>query len=64
MRVGTDFKELAKVIKDQDVLVEAILAGTPAEQIKSKLEQLELRQKQFPPSPATSSVTAPLAPPA
>lgn len=40
-------RELAKVIKDQDVLVNAILAGTPAERIKAKLEQLETRQKQL-----------------
>jgi site-specific DNA recombinase len=40
-------KEPTKVIKDQDVLVDAILAGTPADRIKSKLEQLELRQKQL-----------------
>lgn len=40
-------RELTKVIKDQDVLVNAILAGTPAERIKAKLEQLETRQKQL-----------------
>jgi site-specific DNA recombinase len=54
-------KELAKVIKDQDVLVDAILAGTPADRIKSKLAQLELRQKQLErelaPSPAASLST-------
>ncbi len=38
-------KELAKVIKDQDVLVNAILAGTPAERIRDRLAQLERRQK-------------------
>src|SRR5690606_20928313 len=31
-------KELAKVIKDQDVLVNAVLAGTPAARINAKLE--------------------------
>lgn len=40
-------RELAKVIKDQDVLVNAILAGTPAERINAKLEQLESRQHQL-----------------
>ena len=40
-------KELAKLIRDQDVLVNAILAGTPAERIKAKIEQLETRQKQL-----------------
>ena len=40
-------KELTKVIKDQDVLVNAILAGTPAERIKAKMEQLETRQRQL-----------------
>lgn len=38
-------KELAKVIKDQDILVNAILAGTPAERIKARMERLEIRQK-------------------
>ncbi|WP_113913321.1 recombinase family protein [Roseovarius dicentrarchi] len=53
-------KELAKVIKDQDVLVNAILAGTPADRIKDRMGQLEARQKQLetelsaaPPSNAT-----------
>lgn len=40
-------KELAKVIKDQDVLVNAILAGTPADRIKDRMGQLEARQKQL-----------------
>lgn len=40
-------KELAKVIKDQDVLVNALLAGTPAARINAKLELLEARQKQL-----------------
>jgi len=40
-------KELAKVIRDQDVLVDAILAGTPAERIKDRMAQLALRQKQL-----------------
>ncbi len=47
-------RELAKVIKDQDVLVNAILAGTPAERIKAKLEQLETRQKHLEHELATS----------
>lgn len=38
-------KELAKVIKDQDLLVNALLAGTPAERIKDRMAQLEARQK-------------------
>ncbi|WP_323718400.1 recombinase family protein [Paracoccus aminovorans] len=38
-------KELAKIIRDQDVLVNALLAGTPPERIKAKMEQLETRQK-------------------
>ncbi|RJL15835.1 recombinase family protein [Paracoccus siganidrum] len=40
-------KELAKVIRDQDVLVNALLAGTPPERIRAKMEQLEARQKQL-----------------
>jgi hypothetical protein len=40
-------KDLAKVIKDQDMLVNAILAGTPAERIKDRMAQLEQRQKQL-----------------
>jgi site-specific DNA recombinase len=40
-------KELAKVIKDQDLLVNAILAGTPADRIKDRMAQLEARQKQL-----------------
>jgi site-specific DNA recombinase len=40
-------KELSKVIKDQDLLVNAILAGTPAERIKDRMAQLETRQKQL-----------------
>ncbi len=35
------------MIKDQDVLVNAILADTPAERIKAKMEQLETRQRQL-----------------
>ncbi|WP_090757226.1 recombinase family protein [Paracoccus chinensis] len=44
---ATKQKELAKVIRDQDVLVNAILAGTPAERIKDRMAQLERRQKQL-----------------
>ena len=40
-------RELAKVIKEQDVLVNAILAGTPASRINAKLAQLEARQTQL-----------------
>lgn len=40
-------KDLAKVIKDQDMLVNAILAGTPAERIKDRMAQIEQRQKQL-----------------
>ena len=40
-------KELAKVIKDQDLLVNALLAGTPAERIKDRMAQLEAGQKQL-----------------
>ena len=40
-------KELSRTIKDQDVLVNALLAGTPAERIKAKMAQLERRQKQL-----------------
>lgn len=40
-------KELAKVIKDQDLLVNALLAGTPADRIKDRMSQLETRQKQL-----------------
>jgi hypothetical protein len=40
-------KELAKVIKDQDTLVTKILADTPAERVKDRIAQLELRQKQL-----------------
>jgi DNA invertase Pin-like site-specific DNA recombinase len=40
-------KELTKVVKDQDLLVNAILEGTPAERIKDRTGQLEVRQKQL-----------------
>ena len=40
-------KELAKLIRDQDTLVNALLMGTPPERIKAKMEQLETRQKQL-----------------
>jgi site-specific DNA recombinase len=40
-------KEPSKVIKDQDLLVNAILAGTPAERIKDRMSQLEIRQNQI-----------------
>ncbi|WP_249218863.1 zinc ribbon domain-containing protein [Falsirhodobacter algicola] len=40
-------KELAKVIKDQDALVNALLSGLPPERIKAKMEQPELRRKQL-----------------
>ncbi|RKS52211.1 DNA invertase Pin-like site-specific DNA recombinase [Paracoccus pantotrophus] len=40
-------KELAKVIKEQDALVNALLSGLPPERIKAKMEQLETRQKQI-----------------
>ena len=52
-------KELARVIRDQDVLVNALLAGTPAERINARMTQLETRQKQLEaelaatPAPAT-----------
>ncbi|WP_253188598.1 hypothetical protein [Rhodobacter sp. 24-YEA-8] len=47
-------QELAKVIRDQDILVNALLAGTPAERIKAKMEQLETRQKLLEKDLATS----------
>ena len=34
-------RELAKVIKEQDALVNALLSGLPPERIKAKMEQLE-----------------------
>ncbi|WP_354668113.1 zinc ribbon domain-containing protein [Pacificibacter marinus] len=40
-------KELTKVIKDQDVLVNALLAGTPAARINDRMSQLEARQQQL-----------------
>lgn len=40
-------KELTKVVKDQDILVNALLAGTPADRIKDRMAQLEARQKQL-----------------
>ena len=40
-------KELSKMIKDQDLLVNALLAGTPADRIKDRMAQLEARQKQL-----------------
>ena len=40
-------KELAKLIKDQDLLVNAILAGTPAQRVMVKMAQLSTRQKQL-----------------
>jgi len=40
-------KELAKLIKEQDALVNALLSGLPPERIKAKMEQLEARQKQI-----------------
>lgn len=58
-------KELAKVIKDQDILINAILARTPSERIKAKMEQLEARQKQLEqelarsPAPAARSASIP-----
>lgn len=44
---ATKQREPAKVIKDQDVLVNAILAGTPAERIKKRMAQFVRRQKQL-----------------
>ena len=40
-------KELAKLIKEQDALVNAFLSGLPPERIKARMEQLEARQKQI-----------------
>ena len=40
-------RELAKVVRDQDTLVNALLAGTPAERIRDRMSQLETRQKQL-----------------
>ncbi|WP_246033037.1 recombinase zinc beta ribbon domain-containing protein [Falsirhodobacter xinxiangensis] len=40
-------KELAKVIEEQDALVNALLSGLPPDRIKAKMEQLEIRQKQL-----------------
>ncbi|MFC3061052.1 zinc ribbon domain-containing protein [Paenirhodobacter populi] len=40
-------KELVKVIKEQDTLVNALTAGLPPERIKAKMEQLDIRQKQL-----------------
>ena len=53
-------KELAKVIKDQDILVNALLVGTPPERIKAKMEQLETRQKQLERELATAPAPAAL----
>ncbi|WP_323717681.1 recombinase family protein [Paracoccus aminovorans] len=53
-------KELAKVIRDQDVLVNALLAGTPPERIKAKMEQLESRQKHLERDLATAPAPAAL----
>lgn len=47
------------MIKDQDVLVNAILADTPAERIKAKMEQLETRQRQLEKDLARSTASAP-----
>lgn len=49
-------KELAKVIKEQDALVNALLSGLLPERIKAKMEQLEVRQKQLEKDLATASV--------
>lgn len=49
-------KELAKVIKEQDALVNALLSGLLPERIKAKMEQLEVRQKQLEQDLATASV--------
>lgn len=35
------------MIKDQDLLVNALLAGTPADRIKDRMVQLEARKKQL-----------------
>ncbi|WP_379027559.1 hypothetical protein [Paracoccus simplex] len=40
-------RKLTKVIKEQDVLVNALLSGLPPERIRAKMEQLEVRQKQL-----------------
>ncbi|MBV0893573.1 recombinase family protein, partial [Paracoccus sp. Z118] len=51
-------KELAKVIKDQDVLVNALLSGTPPARINAKLAELETRQKQLEAELAAASAPA------
>jgi len=38
-------KELAKIVKDQDALVNALLSGLPPDRIKAKMDQLAARQK-------------------
>ncbi|WP_017998889.1 recombinase family protein [Paracoccus sp. N5] len=53
-------KELAKIIRDQDVLVNALLSGLPPERIKAKLEQLETRQKHLERDLATAPAPAAL----
>lgn len=35
------------MVKDQDILVNALLAGTPADRIKDRMAQLLARQKQL-----------------
>ena len=53
-------KELAKLIKEQDALVNALLSGLPPERIKAKMEQLEARQKQIEKDLATAPTPAAL----
>ncbi|WP_323717664.1 recombinase family protein [Paracoccus aminovorans] len=53
-------KELAKLIKEQDALVNALLSGLPPERIKAKMEQLESRQKHLERDLATAPAPAAL----
>ena len=51
-------KELARVIREQDTLVNALLSGVPPERIKAKMQQLETRQKQLERELATAPAPA------
>ncbi len=53
-------RELAKVVRDQDTLVNALLNGTPAARINDRLAQLEARQKQLEAELATSEAPPPV----
>lgn len=40
-------KERARVVRDQDLLVNALLAGRPADRIRDRMAQFEMRQNQL-----------------